>query len=364
MNSPNPFRLKTETVIAFLLLGFIYPITVCGQNSEIQFFDTIEYTISDNLGLFESDDLLEISLTFDITYLKKEKPKDEYLDALITIYLSPTDSLTKAIRVRSRGNMRNKICPLPPIRLNFASKDYEGNNIVKNLKLVTHCKSGREFEEQLLTEYLAYKLYNVVTDMSFRTRLLRIKYIDTGSKEINETHYGFIIEPVDMLEERMSTLEIEDVVVRRNFVAPYYLDRFALFQYMIGNTDWDLINLHNIKAFRYNDTSSPGICIVPYDFDYSGLIDAYYAVPNPNYYVEKITDRIYMGPCREEDELRLILDEFLGKRDQFMAVLESFEYMSERGKRAPIKYIESFFNLYNRDILYYQIKSECGPDER
>ena len=48
-----------------------------------------------------------------------------------------------------------------------------------------------------------------------------------------------------------------------------------MFSYMIGNTDWSMAYQHNTEMFFNGKINSS-----PYDFDHSGLVNAYYAKPN------------------------------------------------------------------------------------
>lgn len=330
-----------------------------GQEAELPMADTIEYTLDDNLGLFEGDEILDVTLKFDISSLMKKKSEDEYLDGEITFYLGESDSLRQAIKIRGRGNRRNELCNLPPLRLNFKTDNEKGEEIINNLKLVTHCQTNEKFEIYIFREYLCYRFYNIVTDHSFRVRMLRVKYIDTGSKGYNVTRYGFVIEPTEMLARRINAVEISDVVVRAEFVSPYYYDRVALFNYMIGNDDWYLANLHNLKVFQLKDGSIMDLCLVPYDFDYSGLVDTHYSFPNPLNDIETVKDRIYLGPCRTDDQFREVLAEFLDKKDQFFSLFDSFNLMDERKKSNSVKYLEEFFDEYKREQVLFNLKSTC-----
>lgn len=338
-------------IIIFLLaLNVPFAIrTVAQNNNDEGFF------------LFGSEDVLEVSLKFDITTFVRKKPAEEYMDAEIVYHNSPNDSLVNNIRLRSRGNTRHQICICPPIRLNFDNcenrpLDLEG---VSNVKIVTHCKNNSNFEEYLLKEYLAYKLYNVVTDTSFRVRLLHIKYIDTGARNFNMSRYAIAIEPVDVLSARLEAVEKEDVVVRTTFIDTQNYDKLCLFQYMIGNDDWHLANLHNLKLIEPEIGNKSVLAAVPYDFDYSGLVEAYYALPSELYGLENIRDRVYIGPCRTDEEIRSLMQFFLDHKAEFYEEIEKIDFLSEKKKKRVLSYIDSFFDEYKRDKLFYNIKRTC-----
>lgn len=316
---------------------------------------------SDDFYLFGSDEVLEVSLKFDMTTYIRKKPKDEYMDAELVYHLGPKDSLVNKIRLRSRGNSRNEMCIMPPIRLNFkkcdnSPRDLEG---VSNVKLVTHCKNNHTFEDYVLKEYLAYKLYNVVTDTSFRVRLMHIKYVDTGSKGYERYRYGFVIEPVDLLSSRLAAVEKEDIVVRTAFIEHISYDRLCLFQYMIGNDDWHLANLHNLKLIEPLVGNKSRLAAVPYDFDYSGLVNTYYALPNELYGLEKVQERVYVGPCRTDENIHRHIKFFLDHKEDFYLEIEKMNFVNENQKKRTLKYIDSFFDEYKRDRLFYNIKRTC-----
>lgn len=339
--------LRGFTVFLFIL--FFAPLSLAQSDGEKEFY------------LFGSEDVLELSLKFDISTFMRKKSTEEYLDAELVFHIAPGDSLVNMIRVRGRGHSRNEICILPPIRLNFKNCENRPVDLkgVSNVKLVTHCKDNNNFDSYLLKEYLAFKLYNVVTDTSFRVRLLKINYIDTGKKGYKQTKYGIAIEPLDVLEARLDAVERENVVVRTTFVSPENYDKLCFFQYMIGNDDWHLANLHNLKLIEPAVGNISVLAAVPYDFDYSGLVDTYYAIPNELYALDNITDRIYMGPCRTDEEIRRLMKFFLDHKDEFYEEVEKLVLLEERQKKRALKYIESFFNEYKRDELFYNIKRTC-----
>lgn len=311
--------------------------------------------------LFGSEEVLEVSLKFDITTYMKKKPAEEYMDAEIVYRIGPQDSLVNKIRLRSRGHSRNEICILPPIRLNF--KDCENRPLdikgVSNVKLVTHCKDNKNFEDYLLSEYLVYKLYNVVTDTSFRVRLLKIRYIDTGSKGFNYYRCGIVIEPIDVLAARLNANEKEDVIVRTRYINHENYDKLCLFQYMIGNDDWHLANLHNLKLIEPEEGDNSVLAVVPYDFDYSGLVNSYYAIPNKLYALENILDRVYIGPCRTDEDIRRVMQFFMDHKSEFYDEIEKIDLLNEKAKKKILNYIDSFYDEYRRDRLFYNIKGTC-----
>lgn len=320
----------------------------------------------DDFLLFGSEDMMEISLRFDISKFLKEKSQEEYFDAVLTYNPGEADSLINYIRLRARGNSRLEMCNFPPVRLNF--KDCENRPIdlegISNVKLITHCSANKVYEEYILKEYMAYKLYNLVSDYSFRVRLLKINYIDTGKKKYNKTLFGVLIEPLDLLEKRLNVLELENIVIRPSFLDPASFDKLCMFQFMIGNEDWFLANLHNLKIVDPQFNQKEMLHAIPYDFDYSGLVNAVYAVPNERYGLENIQDRIYTGLCRTDMEFRKLMDVFYSKKNDFYSEITKCEYFSEKTKKKLNKYLDSYFNLYKKDYILIKMKKTCIESRR
>jgi hypothetical protein len=202
-------------------------------------------TIGDDIILFDSDELMEISLKFDITQYRRKKNDTEYLDATLIYHTSPGDSIVKSLKVKPRGISRLAICDFPPIMLNFKKQDSVPGEFSKTdkIKMVTHCSAGGE--DYLLREFLVYKIYNILTEYSFRVRLLRVNYINTSKPTKPIQEFAFLIEPVESLGRRTNSGEVETAHVTQRHIRKDIMDRMAIFNYMIGNTDWSVPIRHN-----------------------------------------------------------------------------------------------------------------------
>jgi len=320
--------------------------------------------VHNSFNLFDNDQILELSLMFDITSYLEEKPQDEYLDALITYKYNSVDSVRKKIRLRARGNYRYRTCEFPPLRLNFEYTSFGISNLdsLKNVKMVTHCFDNETFQEYIMKEYLIYKLYNIVSEYSFRVRFLEVRYIDTGNRGLHTRQYGFLIEPVNIMEWRINAVELEEVEPTAQDVEQEIMDKLSLFQMMIGNSDWALPLLHNLKV--YKEYNSKSVIPVPYDFDYSGFAGTDYSVPRGDLSLETITDRLYVGPCRNEEVFRMRLEDFLNYREAFIDEVKNFKYLDRSVRRELIRYIKSFYKLYKKDILLNRLLEECIEQDK
>jgi len=319
-------------------------------------------TLNQDFGMFSKDEILNLTLRFNITQYSRKKPKDEYLDALLTYHINDKDSINKEVRLKSRGEMRNGYCDFPPIRLNFKKTEFQKTDLnkIEKLKMVTHCQYGNE--EYLFKEFLIYKLYNVLTDTSFRVRLVKVEYINTYkiSKPINT--YAFFIEPVEMLAERINASEVNSTNLTQKHIFPHMMDRMAIFNYMIGNTDWSVPNQHNCKILSSLNFSTSALgMVVPYDFDYSGLVDADYAVPYEPLGLSSVRERRYVGICRTEDVFTRALKEFADKKEAFYKVINEFPLLDDKEKLRMIHYLDSFYEGFDkRNSVVNSILSGCS----
>lgn len=320
--------------------------------------DTVTLSYEVGRGLFESEDVLDVTIRFDVTEFMRKKP-EEYMDAEITFYQSPDDSVSYDIRLRSRGERRRELCSFPPIRLNFKDTRtiYGDIDSMTNIKMVTHCNLPSSYDEYILKEYLIYKMYNLFTEYSFRVRLLRVNYIDTGSRGRHYSKFGFLIEPMDLLEERLGVFELENVHLRYNQLVPDILDKMAVFQYMIGNTDWQVLTFHNIKIVKYLDQQL-GIPI-PYDFDYSGFVGASYAVPAELFPIKNVKERFFMGACRPDSVYRALAQEFLDKKDEIFHLKDRCELIDERSAKRINDYLVGFFRYCENGRIIGKFRQEC-----
>jgi hypothetical protein len=350
-------RTRLFSILILVLSGTL----ICnGQADTIRPFFPEADTLSEYLGLFEDDDLFTFSLKFDITEYRKTKSDEEYLDAELS-YLADGDSIKKKIRVRSRGEFRRKFCEMPPLMLNFRSKDSSGVEFLNlnKLKMVTVCPTGNQ--EYLLKEYLTYRLYNIITENSYRVRLLRVNYINSAKNNRVATEYAFVIEPDEMLMQRIGAFEVRTTNLSQKNVKPEMMDRLAVFNYMIGNSDWSVPIGHNIKLFAQPNSVRPDLAVVvPFDFDFSGIVNTHYAAPFHGLSINSVRERLYLGMCRSREDFVRTLMEFSGKKDDLYRIIREFAYLDQRSKEDMIFYLDGFFEEMERpESLARTLLREC-----
>jgi hypothetical protein len=250
------------------------------------------------------------------------------------------------LKVSVRGNFRKDSinCDFPPLRLNFANTSvintiFDGQD---KIKLVTHCRTERSrYEQNVLKEYLAYKLYNLFTEESFLVRLVQMTYADVSGRLDTIKKVGFLIEPISQLVIRNGFDELVVNKIQQSETNRYKTTVLAIFQYMIGNTDWSVWNHHNIELLTEESSEVP--VVVPFDFDWSGLVNAPYAIPAGD--LPSVRTRMYRNFCVTDEELQLALDEFRQRREKLYQTCNNVPFLSEKELRKTLRYMDDFFQI-------------------
>lgn len=247
------------------------------------------------------------------------------------------------VEIEVRGRYRRRICEVPPMKLKFDKKGLRagGLNEHNDLKLVTHCSADKSGNEYLLREQLAYELYNLITPQSFRTQLLEITYLDRTSG-YTETHMGILIEDVDEMAERLGGAECDECYgLTYSQFQNRNTEQLTLFQYMIGNADWGILQQRNVKMIRMEGQEE--FVAVPYDFDFAGLVNAKYAVPDASLGQRSVRERVWQWRFEHPASLAPATSHFLAKKDQILAHVNSFELLSKGSRREISRYLDEFF---------------------
>jgi len=354
----------TRLRLFYLLLMFqVIWLDLAGQS--VPAGDDSASVTTDTLDFFEKEDLLQLSIKFDFDLIfgdKSESP--EYQPAEI-IYIDDRDTtVILSANIRTRGSFRldPANCNFPPLKLRLRGKQSKGTIFqgVKELKMVTHCQDELEvYEQYLLQEYLIYRVFNVLTDYSFRVRLVRVNYIDTGELGRKLEKYAFFLEDKDDLAERLKG-NILDVSVADPFGVDQ--DQYSLvsfFEFMIMNSDWSLPIVHNVEILSTDYFKPP--YTIPYDFDWSKIIDIPYVVPGIGVRTEEGRVRVYKGSCHSRKDFNRIIEIYNRHRLDIYRLYLGFEPLDNRYKQQTYADYNDFYNLINdRELFRMNIKKECN----
>lgn len=343
-------------VLSALTLGLAAPHPASAQDFELptpeEYAERAER--AEGAPLFQANEPLRLTLRTDIQWLRDQRNDSVEVEGTATFIDLDGSEVTRPVDTRTRGNFRmnKRNCNFPPLRLDFPSGEmdgtaFEGQN---RLKLVTPCNDGRDdYQNYVFDEYLAYRILNLLTPYSFRVRLVEITYEDVEDDYDTRTKLGFLIEDEEQMAERnRATLqEVAQFHPLRAFGE--YSVLVAMFNYMIANTDWSPAFFHNVKLIRTEDGR---YLTVPYDFDFSGFVNARYATVDPRLQdrIRRVRERLYRGFCREELQhatatapFREIRADVEGLITDFAA--DGFEHFDEGDAEDMIDFLEDFWEV-------------------
>ena len=319
--------------------------------------------------LFASHAPLELTLRTDLAALRGDRRGRAPERPGVVVIGGPGNGQELDVRVRTRGEFRRDPanCTFPPLRLNFRRSQVEGTVLEAQdkLKLVGSCRPRRDsYERLVLREYLAYRLFEKVSPTAYRVRLARITYVDDSGSAEPFTRFGFLIESDDAMAARLGGAVLE-LPERGNLPAgaldPPSAATVAVFQYMIGNTDWSDVAGHNVTLVEMLGVAVP----VPYDFDFSGLVDAPYATPDPDLSLRSVRQRLYRGWCWKGLNAGRILDRFRGAEEDVRALVDTFPYMDGGERRRALRYLGPFFDEIRSDDRARRLfLRDCRPFRR
>jgi hypothetical protein len=340
-----------RTIFVFLPVMFflLIPVTAAFQAEPLPY---------QHQGLFDSEEVIDIRLEGDIRTLMNDRGEDPSYH-LMKLHVQNVDSEeTLDLRVRVRGNFRRlrENCDTPPLRFNFRRHEVPEHSLFAghpSLKVVVPCKG----EQYVLREYLTYKLYNLFTDYSFKVRLVRLTYHDTGNNQVTNPVYAFFIEHRDNLASRSNALIVERMQLRPEVVDQEAFFRMSVFAYMIGNTDWSVQFLHNLEMLFLIDEKI--YVTVPYDFDLVGLVSAPYANPDKALKLRSVRDRVFRGYCLEDlSVLDPTFNQFQELKPEIYKIITENAPVQESYINFATKYIDDFYDILDnprrmaRDFSY------------
>lgn len=301
--------------------------------------------------LFQADDLLEVTIEAPFREILDERHGTDYIGATLAYAEADGQQREMDIKIRARGNFRRENCDFPPVWLKFRKSQVRDTVFEnqKKLKLVIHCERGERFEQTVLREYLAYRMFNAVTDQSFRVRLLRVTYVNAADGQQRPPRYAFLIEHKKRLGKRIDRKDLDLRRASVGIIDGGQLNLTSVFQYFIGNTDFSPIAgppgekcCHNYVLF--GDGDEP-IWAIPYDFDQSGFVDAPYAGPNPRLGIRSVRTRLYRGRCLNNQHLESSLGQFRENKSGIYALIDGQEGLTERVRSRLVDYTDGFFGL-------------------
>lgn len=312
--------------------------------------------------LFASDDIIHVTIRGPISAIARGNRDGAAQAATLTV--AGGDTLPITLTARGITRRKKDTCQFPPLRVDFSGRPASPSLFAgqKRLKLVTHCRESADFQQYLLIEYAAYRMYNLLTPLSFRARLAQVDYIDSDGRPVI-SRLGFFLEDLADVGRR-NALAAPKVGshVAQAALSPADAARFAMFEYFISNYDWSIVAApdgenccHNGKLLQAGGRYIP----VPYDFDFSGLVDAPYAstpdaVPIPN-----ARQRYYRGFCSFNAEAMTAAAAMRARQSDLLAVFDRIPLLDPRRKAKAVNFLSGFFAAVADDRRTAQVLRPC-----
>ena len=319
------------------------------------FFWLFIFVASTCLGqsLFEDETPLILTLEADIEALQADRGGTPSYHPATLRYNDGEQEISLGIRIRARGRFRRDpyVCTFPPLHYKFPKDTLlpAPFETQKKIKVVTHCRE----DEFIYREYYLYKVFNMLTEQSFRVRLARITYVDTKGKVPDETRPAFFIEAEKAMAKRNGAKPVdEDITLRPGEVDSTALTLMHVFNYMIANRDFGVAVRQNLKII----TNGSGLPVtVPYDFDWAGIVDASYThtpgMKKSVYY----SRRRFKPLCRDELEFQATFDKFRAIKDDIFEMYKTSPYLSEEKVKETLKYYKNFYRNINKAKVVQQV---------
>jgi len=313
-------------------------------------------------ALFDTDELLEVRIKGNIKELMGDRSETPSDHALTISYTDGASEVALPVTMKTRGHFRKSLggCTYPPLLISFDNSSGKASSLFReqaHLKLVMPC-SGDEY---VIREWMVYRLQNLLTPLSFRARLVKVTLVDTKSGKASPPFYGMFLEEEKQMARRNALVP----VTRKLLPQQCDIDRFtdaAVFEYLIGNTDWSVEYLQNIKLLAKDSLSVP--FAVPYDFDLSGIVGAPYAKPAEELQLGSVRTRRYRGYCmKEPGAFDSTVSRFNRIREGVYALYDSCAYLDGAYKKATRKYLDEFYSVINdAGKLKREFGYPCNPN--
>jgi hypothetical protein len=340
----HKLTVRSSFKISRVILGLLLTLGLIALVDQ-GFADHVEF----GKGLFLEDLPLDIELVMNYQDLCRleDGPDCPDISAILSYSTEVQENHSIPIIVKSRGNWRlnRDNCWIPPLFLIFPREDVSGTIFAGQdlLPLTTHC-GGRLIrnDDYVLKEYLAYRIYNLFSEKSVRVRLAVTRYRKPDENKSGKPHYAFFNEHFHSVAARNDAELWETPKLDLAQTDPMETATMELFQYMIGNTDYSELGQHNIMLLR---TADGQVTTLPFDFDFSGLVYAKYAGPNPNLPLKSTKERLYRGFCHPGLDWDELFRKFTDRKAEVFGLIESTPGLSRRAQKSTHKFLNKFYAI-------------------
>jgi hypothetical protein len=316
--------------------------------------------------LFESSDVLRLTIDGPMSSLAHNRA-EEPRPATLTV-AGTNQPLNVSLTPRGITRKAGDVCQFPPLKVTFNGRPPEGSVFAgqKALKLVSYCRNSDSFQQYVLLENATYRMFNLLSPASFRVRLAQIDYVESGRTVASR--YGFFIEDLGDVARRNAMQEGKlPPLIPINSLSPRHAALYAMFQHMIANHDWSMRAgpagencCHNAKMITPARGVAAGAIPIPYDFDFSGLVNAPYATPPDALHLGSVRQRLYRGYCMHNGEAYAVAVQFRAAKPQLISAITSTPGIDPKTASRAAAFLEPFFaDIASNDTVKEKVLKSC-----
>ncbi|MEI6409499.1 MAG: hypothetical protein WCR52_08955 [Bacteroidota bacterium] len=274
----------------------------------------------------------------DFTSIVANKKTNQYFPAS----LKSEDGKTYKIELRPRGKFRRKIAEIPPLKIKFSKKllRAEGFDTLNEIKLVLPCFDNAQGDELIVKEYLAYRMFEQLTPISIKARLIRLTILDTHVENSKKQMYAILVEDEEESTARLKGKTVEDYGIPSDSLMMNQAALMSVFEYMIGNTDWEIAMIRNVRLVRAPESGK--VLVMPYDFDFSGFVSAPYASPSSDSGLRTVRDRFLMASGIKQDALKRATQLIRSNQSKLEEICRS-KHLSRQTIDQITAYLDTYF---------------------
>jgi hypothetical protein len=279
----------------------------------------------------------KITLEADLTSMLENRKKEQYYPATLTT----EDGKTFKVEAKLRGKFRRKIADIPPLKIKFKKKDLTGQGFdtLNEIKLTLPAYDNELGEQLLLKEYVAYRMFEHLTSASVRARLVRLTIRDTHVEK-SKRMFAILIEDEEETAARMNGQEIEQYGISPDSLIMNQAALVAVFQYMVGNTDWDISMQRNVRLIKSPESGK--VLVIPFDFDFAGMVAAPYASPSSESGLKTVRDRFMMANGIKTEQLKRALKIVKAAKPDLYKICYS-KFVPRAAGDEIVAYLDTFF---------------------
>ena len=309
---------------------------------------TVAQTAQKSDQLFADQSPMSIKLSYSNKEMNRKTDDSTFITTAME-YLHNGKWASIEVNLRARGNFRRAECYFPPIKMKIKKDQYAGTIFDgnKTMKLVLPCKIESENNDNVLQEFIAYKIYEKISPYHFKTRRVDIEFNEPKGKKVKNFQLkGFLIEDDKRVAKRHAGKVFE------RYVHPMAMQHLtsvhnAFFQYLLGNTDFSVAYQHNGKLLYIDKQIIP----LPYDFDMTGWVNPSYATVNTTLGISSVQERKYRGFKREQKYFDQVRQQLIDQKDEMMNMVASYEaeFNDTKEYKNMFDFMEAFYEVLEDD---------------